>query len=63
MPILRACMFVCTALLCGGVLGATTATVVDLPTRGVTVRILHLRPDAPIGNALVLPGGTGSWAS
>src|SRR5438067_5418338 len=39
--------------------GATTTTVVDIPTRGVTVRILYVRPDNPVANLVVLSGGDG----
>lgn len=38
---------------------ASTNTVVDVPTRGTTVRILHLQPAAPTLNILLLPGGDG----
>ncbi|MBA3776674.1 MAG: hypothetical protein H0X11_09575, partial [Betaproteobacteria bacterium] len=43
-----------------GAAGAVTTTVVDLPTRGTNVRILYLRPDAPVApvaNVVVWPGG------
>lgn len=36
-----------------------TSTVVDLPSRGQTQRILHVRPDAPIANLVALPGSDG----
>ena len=39
--------------------GATTTTVVDIPTRGVTQRILYVRPDNPVANLVVLSGGDG----
>jgi hypothetical protein len=35
---------------------ATTTGVVDIPTRGVTQRILYTRPDAPVANIVFLPG-------
>ena len=34
-------------------------TVVDLPTRGVTQRFLHLQPANPVANLILLPGGDG----
>jgi len=39
--------------------GATTTTVVDIPTRGGTVRILYVHPDNPVANLVVLSGGDG----
>jgi hypothetical protein len=41
-------------------MGATTTTVVDVPTRGVTQRFLYLHPDAPVANFVALPGGDGN---
>jgi pimeloyl-ACP methyl ester carboxylesterase len=38
---------------------STAATVVDLPTRGVTQRFLYLRPVAPVANIIFLPGTDG----
>jgi hypothetical protein len=38
---------------------ATTTTVVDVPTRGVTQRFLYVRPDAPVANIVFLPGRDG----
>jgi hypothetical protein len=38
---------------------ATTTTVVDVPTRGVTQRFLYIRPDAPVANIVDIPGGDG----
>jgi len=38
---------------------ATTTTVVDVPTRGVTVRTLYVRPDNPKATLLYLAGGSG----
>lgn len=38
---------------------ASTTTVVDIPTRGVTQRFLHVRPDAPVANIVFLPGANG----
>ena len=38
---------------------ATTTTVIDIPVRGVTQRILHIRPDAPIANIIYMGGGDG----
>jgi hypothetical protein len=35
---------------------ATTTGVVDIPTRGVTQRILYTRPDSPVANIVFLPG-------
>ena len=37
--------------------GAATSTVVDIPTRGVTQRILYLRPDVPVANVILMAGG------
>ena len=34
-------------------------TVVDVPTRGVTQRFLHLQPANPVANLILLPGGDG----
>ena len=34
----------------------TTTGVVDIPTRGVTQRILYTRPDSPVANVVFLPG-------
>ena len=39
--------------------GAVTSSVVDLPVGAVTQRFLHVRPDAPIANVVLLPGGDG----
>jgi hypothetical protein len=39
--------------------GATTTTVVDVPTRGVTQRFLYVRPDAAVANIVFLPGRDG----
>jgi hypothetical protein len=36
-----------------------TTTVVDLPTRGATQRILYVRAAAPVANLVFLPGHTG----
>ena len=48
------------ALAAGVATAATTSTVVDLPTRGaVTQRFLHVRPDTPVANVVVLSGGSG----
>jgi hypothetical protein len=38
---------------------ATTTTVVDIPTRGVTQRVLYVRPDSPVANIVFLPGQVG----
>ena len=38
---------------------ATTTTVVDVPTRGVTQRFLYVRPDAAVANIIFLPGRDG----
>ena len=43
----------------GGAAGAVTTTVVDVPTRGTNVRILYLRPDAPVANVVIWPGSEG----
>ena len=50
---------VCTATLSCAASAATT-TVVDLPTRGTTVRILHVRADAPVAHLVALAGGAGT---
>lgn len=39
---------------------AMTTSVVDIPTRGVTQRILHLLPDAPVANLVLFSGGSGA---
>jgi hypothetical protein len=39
---------------------ATTTTVVDVPTRGVTQRFLYVRPDKPIANVVFLAGRDGA---
>ncbi|MEP6679414.1 MAG: hypothetical protein ABJB78_08950, partial [Betaproteobacteria bacterium] len=38
---------------------ALTTTVVDVPTRGTMVRVLYLRPDAPVANIVIWPGSDG----
>ena len=38
---------------------ASTTTVVDVPTRGVTQRFLYVRPDAAVANIVFLPGTNG----
>ncbi len=38
---------------------ASTTTVVDVPTRGVTQRFLYVRPDAAVANIVFLPGANG----
>lgn len=38
---------------------STAATVVDLPTRGVTQRFLYVHPVAPVANIIFLPGADG----
>jgi hypothetical protein len=43
-------------------MGAVTTTVVDVPTRGVTQRVLFIHPDAPVANLVALPGGDGTLA-
>ncbi|MFO1311132.1 MAG: hypothetical protein U1F41_03605 [Burkholderiales bacterium] len=48
------------ALLFATPLQAVTTSVVDVPTRGVTQRILYLQPDAPVANLLLLTGGSGA---
>lgn len=42
--------------------GAVTTAVVDVPTRGVTQRFLYLRPDVPMANVVIWPGGDGILA-
>ena len=46
-------------LACGPSFGAVTTSVVDVPTRGVTVRTLGLLPDAPKASIIAWPGGDG----
>jgi hypothetical protein len=43
-----------------GVAAALTTLVTDLPTRGTAVRFREVRPDAPVANVLVWPGGSGN---
>ena len=38
---------------------AITVTVVDVPTRGVTVRVAYVKPDAPVANFIGYIGGNG----
>jgi hypothetical protein len=41
-------------------IGATTSKVVDIPlVGGLTQRILHVRPDAPIATIIAIPGSNG----
>jgi hypothetical protein len=48
------------AMLFASTTHAVATSVVDLPTRGVTQRILYLQPDAPaVANLLLLTGGSG----
>jgi len=48
------------ALMCAAASAATTTTVVDLTTRpGVTLRFLHVHPDAPKATIVVISGGSG----
>ena len=47
------------AILANTANAASTNTVVDVPTRGTTVRILHLQPAAATINLIVLVGGEG----
>jgi len=44
-----------------GALAATTSTVVELPRGTHTQRILHVRPDAPVGHIVSIPGGDGIY--
>ena len=53
-------LFACLALAPRTAEAATTTTVVDVPTRGVTQRFLYVRPDAPIANIVYIPGGSGN---
>jgi len=43
-------------------MGAVTTTVVDIATRGVTLRVLHLKPEAPVANIVAYVGGNGILA-
>jgi hypothetical protein len=47
------------AIVSGNAGAASTTTVVDVPTRGVTQRFLYVRPDAPVANIVFLPGNVG----
>jgi len=38
---------------------AVTTTVVDVPTRDATQRVLYVRPDNPVANIVFLPGANG----
>ena len=53
-------LFAAPSLACA----ATTSTVVDLPsTDGLrTLRILHVRPDTPIGTIVGFAGGNGVYS-
>lgn len=59
MTILRPMLAFLLTLWCAGAGAATAVSVVDIPTRGVAVRILYLRPDNPVANIVVWPGGDG----
>jgi hypothetical protein len=60
MPITILCLLL--ALVSSPALAATTTTVVDIPTpRGVTTRILYVRPDAPKATIVSIPGGNGVY--
>jgi hypothetical protein len=39
---------------------AVTSSVVELPSRGGTQRILYVRPDAPVANIVSIAGGSGA---
>ena len=41
-------------------IAAVTTEVIDLPSRGVTQRILYLKPDAPVATIVYAAGGTGA---
>ena len=52
--------FLALALFAADAFAATTSTVVDIPLGGgITQRILHVRPDAPIATIVAIPGGNG----
>ena len=57
MTILRSITAVVLILAAASAQAATVISVVDVPTRGVTQRILYLRPDAPVANIVMWPGG------
>jgi hypothetical protein len=60
MSVPRAVVAVVVAFASTIVAAATTTTVVDVPTRGSMMqRFLHVRPDAPVANVVVLSGGSG----
>jgi len=44
-------------------LAAVTTEVIDLPSRGVTQRILYAKPDAPVATIVYVAGGTGADAN
>lgn len=51
--------FVVAAVVWSDASAAVTTTVVDIPTRGATQRILYVHPDAPVANIVFLPGANG----
>jgi hypothetical protein len=59
MSMLRTALLVFATLASTWALGATTTTVVDVPTRGVTQRFLYVHPDGPVANIVLLSGGDG----
>lgn len=59
MAVLHVVATLALALMSATALGAVTSAVVDIPTRGTSQRFLYLRPDAPIANVVIWPGGDG----
>lgn len=55
----HACI-VAFAWVAAGIAQAVTTSVVDIPTRGVTQRILYLDPGVPAANLLLFAGGSGA---
>ena len=62
MVLLRAVAVLCCLIASASAVGVVTTTVVDIPTRGISQRILYVHPDAPVANLVVLPGGDGTFA-
>ncbi len=62
MPSQRAALWSVFLLISTCAQAGVTATVVDVPTRGVNQRFLYVHPDAPKANIIDLFGGTGVLA-
>src|SRR4030095_3727186 len=60
MNIARAGALLISAMIATSAVGTVTTNVVDVPSGGAIQRFLYVRPDAPVANIVVVPGGDGT---